>query len=560
MNSDSDSYNRNNLINEFSEEGKALGKKIIELIKNGTVSTDLQGIINKISEANRRSIINSHFDYKESFEEFENACPLFCALRSSYERVKNNRGRIDQNQTREAVRILLENGADPNIEAPTEYNGKVMILSVSMLGVACYYTDLPSARLLVDAGANVNYVRDNCSALTVLLDDRSGPSPNNEENGAEDYKLDLIEFLYAKGFNICRTRNMTGHGTEGVMDFFQYATEALRFDKTTRNVALPLILESCYQNLDMVNIRKNGESKIVPKAIYENYQNMERVDEKELTKYKKMYNKLTNSKNEKPVEPKETINVKIEKGEYGDKGSLYDVIGAEYTSAEAVKKNPFMIGLYQELKCPDGTINYKGTCIVQGLIKGDIVDVNGNRMKIPNTNIAHLRKNYPEGTYLAKENKGTYKLDPVNVIEIDENEIEQTNKRKFDTLQEGQEQTTSINLYENWRSIVDKNGQVTHFFNLTFPAMKQSKQNFVMIKNSNGTINEELVSKFIPVTEEEYNKILEETQNKRFKQDAGKRTRKRSKNKKINRVTKKRGLKRITKKKRNINRKSNKNK
>ncbi|MEN9332342.1 MAG: hypothetical protein RLZZ94_1432, partial [Bacteroidota bacterium] len=34
--------------------------------------------------------------------------------------------------------------------------------------------------------------------------------------------------------------------------------------------------------------------------------------------------------------------------------------------------------------------------------------------------------------------------------------------------------------------------------------MKQSKQNFVMIKNSDGTINEDLVNRFIPVTEAEY--------------------------------------------------------
>ena len=74
--------------------------------------------------------------------------------------------------------------------------------------------------------------------------------------------------------------------------------------------------------------------------------------------------------------------------------------------------------------------------------------------------------------------------------------------------------------------------------------MKQSKQNFVMIKNRNGTINEELVKKFQSVTEEEYNEL----NSKRFKQNAGKRSRRQSKrrikNKKISsRITKKRRFK-----------------
>lgn len=209
------------------------------------------------------------------------------------------------------------------------------------------------------------------------------------------------------------------------------------------------------------------------------------------------------------------INVKVQKGEDGDKGSLYDVINSEYVSAQSVSQNPAMIGLYQELpeKCADGFINYKGTCIVEGLIKGDVVDVVGTRINIPNINLSKLKRKHSIGTFLAKQNEsGSYELHPVEVAEMDDDDDDdiQTNKRKLDTP------APTINPYANWRSIVDKNGVVTHFFNLTFPAMKQSKQNFVMIKK-NGNIDETLVNKFIPVTEEEYENILKASSNKRFK-------------------------------------------
>jgi hypothetical protein len=544
---------------------KELTKRLLKFKRENFDENEVRELISSYSP----EVLNSRFRYEKSFETFNGASCLFVVIERMRPDIVDN-----------VVRILLESGADPNIAPPNDfYGGGDYLKNQSILGLACYVGYYPIVEMLLDAGADVNSVRGSENVITVILDKRAG---GHYHHSRFNNVNQIIPLLYERGFNICLTEvpesvrnNRTGLYQGDIVyheiDMLERAIKLLQYYDDKAKIALPLILNSCYRDLIKIPIK----GKMLPRALYRNkaldemdsFENARRSGINPSKILIEMYKKLTKNIIEEPVKP-EDINVKVEKGEYEDKGSLYDVINAEYVSAESIKNNPSMIGLYQELKCPNGSINYKGTCIVEGLIKGDIVDVNGNRMTIPNTNIAYLREKYPAGTYLAKENRGKYKLKPVNVTEIDEpvnvtekdndENVRKADKRKFDTLQEGKEQVNQINPYENWRSIVDKNGQVTHFFNLTFPAMKQSKQNFVMIKNSNGTINEDLVNKFIPVTEAEYNELLK---NKRFKQNAGKRTKRRSKNKKVSsRITKKRRLKRITKRRRNIKRKSIKNK
>jgi hypothetical protein len=549
---------------------KELTERLLKFKRENFDENEVRELISSYSP----EVLNSRFRYEKSFETFNGASCLFVVIERMRPDIVDN-----------IVRILLESGADPNIAPPNDFgHGSDNLKNQSILGLACYIGYYPIVEMLLDAGADVNSVRGSENVMTIILDERAG---GHYHRSRFNNVNQIIPLLYERGFNICLTEvpesvrnNRTGLYQGDIVyheiDMLERAIKLLKYYDNKAKIALPLILDSCYRDLIKVPFKVNGEIKMLPRALYtsklyenkplndmDSFENDRRSKEIPSKILIKQYKKLTKNIIEEPVKPEdiETINVTVEKGEYGDKGSLYDVIGAEYVSAESIKNNPSMIGLYQELKCPTGSINYKGTCIVEGLIKGDIVDVNGNRMTIPNTNIAYLREKYPAGTYLAKENRGKYKLQPVNVTEIDEpvkdNEenVRKADKRKFDTLQEGEEHVNQINPYENWRSIVDKNGQVTHFFNLTFPAMKQSKQNFVMIKNSNGTINEDLVNKFIPVTEDEYNELIK---NKRIKQNAGKRT---SKNKKVSsRITKKRRLKRITKRRRNIKRKSIKKK
>jgi hypothetical protein len=538
---------------------KELTKRLLKFKRDNFDENRVRQLISSYSP----EVLNSRFRYKESFETYNGASCLFVVLHE-----------MEPNIVDTIVRILLESDANPNIAPPNDfYGGSDYLTNHSILGLACYVGYRPIVEMLLDAGANVNSVRGSENVMTIILDKRAG---SYYERRGFDNVNEIIPLLYERGFNICLTEvpesvrnNITGLYQGDIVyheiDMLERAIKLLRYYDNKAKIALPLILNSCYRDLIKIPIK----GKMLPRALYKNreldemddFENTIRSGVKPSKILKDIYNKLIKNIIEEPIKPEdiETINVKVEKGEYGDKGSLYDVIGAEYVSAESIKNNPFMIGLYQELKCPTGSINYKGTCIVEGLIRGDIVDVNGNRMTIPNTDIAYLRKKYPAGTYLAKENRGKYKLEPVNVIELDDDEqqtdnVRKADKRKFDTLQEGKSSSNKINPYENWRSIVDKNGQVTHFFNLTFPAMKQSKQNFVMIKNSDGTINEELVNRFIPVTEGEYDELL---QNKRFKQNAGKRSKRRSIKRNVNnRKTKKRKLIKITKRRRNIKRKS----
>ena len=61
-------------MNDFSEQAKNLGIKIIKLIENGNVSRDLPGIIQNIPAENRKNIINSHFNEHRDFFNWENAC------------------------------------------------------------------------------------------------------------------------------------------------------------------------------------------------------------------------------------------------------------------------------------------------------------------------------------------------------------------------------------------------------------------------------------------------------------------------------------------------------
>lgn len=538
---------------------KELTERLLKFKRDNFNENEVRELISSYSP----EVLNSRFRYKKSFETFNGASCLFVVIERMRPDIVDN-----------VVRILLESGADPNIAPPNDFGFTGDIKNHSILGLSCYVGYYPIVEMLLDAGANVNAIRGSENVMTVILDKRAG---GHYHHSRFNNVNQIIPLLYERGFNICLTEvsesvrnNRTGLYQGDIVyheiDMLERAIKLLQYYDDKAKIALPLILNSCYRDLIKVSLK----GKMLPRALYRNkaldemdsFENARRsgiIPSKILIE---MYKKLTKNIIEESVKP-EDINVKVEKGEYGDKGSLYDVIGAEYVSAESIKNNPSMIGLYQELKCPNGSINYKGTCIVEGLIKGDIVDVNGNRMTIPNTDIAYLRKKYPVGTYLAKENRGKYKLEPVNVTEIDEpvNVIEKDNeenvrkadKRKFDTLQEGEDQANQINPYENWRSIVDNNGQVTHFFNLTFPAMKQSKQNFVMIKNSDGTINEAFVNRFIPVTEAEYNELLK---SKRFKQNAGKHSIKRRSKRYINNRKTKKGLKRITKRRRNIKRKS----
>jgi hypothetical protein len=538
---------------------KELTERLLKFKRENFDENEVRELISSYSP----EVLNSRFRYKKSFETFNGASCLFVVI---------ERMRPDIVET--VVRILLESGADPNIAPPNDFGFTGDIKNQSILGLACYVGYYPIVEMLLDAGANVNTIRGSENVMTVILDKRAG---GHYHRSRFNNVNQIIPLLYERGFNICLTEvpesvrnNRTGLYQGDMVyheiDMLERAIKLLEYYNDKAKIALPLILNSCYRDLIKIPIK----GKILPRALYKNnaldemddFENVLRSKIKPSKILIEMYKKLTKNIIEEPVklEDIETINVNIEKGEYGDKGSLYDVIGAEYVSAESIKNNPSMIGLYQELpeKCQDGSRKYKGTCIVKELIKDDIVDVNGNRMTIPNTNIAYLREKYPAGTYLAKENRGKYKLEPVKITEIDDTEkdneenVRKADKRKFDILQEGEDQANQINPYENWRSIVDNNGQVTHFFNLTFPAMKQSKQNFVMIKNTNGTINEALVNRFIPVTEAEYDELLK---NKRFKQNAGKRSRRRIKRYVNNRKTKK-GLKRITKRRRNIKRKS----
>ncbi len=552
---------------EWNTPNALAAKELTERLLKFKMENFNENEVRELISSYSPEVLNSRFRYEKSFETFNGASCLFVVIERMRPDIVDN-----------VVRILLESGADPNIAPPNDFGLIGDIKNQSILGLACYVGYRPIVEMLLDAGADVNFVRGSENVMTVILDKRAG---GHYHHSRFNNVNQIIPLLYEQGFNICLTEvpesvrnNRTGLYQGDMVyheiDMLERAIELLRYYDDKAKIALPLILNSCYRDLIKIPIK----GKMLPRALYKNkalnkmdsFENARRSGIMPSKILKDIYNKLTKNIIEEPIKPEdiETINVKVEKGEYGDKGTLYDVIGAEYVSAESIKNNPSMIGLYQKLKCPTGSINYKGTCIVEGLIRGDIVDVNGNRMTIPNTDIAYLRKKYPVGTYLAKENRGKYKLEPVNVTEIDDDEeqtkkdndenVRKADKRKFDTLQEGEQQANQINPYENWRSIVDNNGQVTHFFNLTFPAMKQSKQNFVMIKNTDGTINEELVNRFIPVTEAEYDKLLK---NKRFKQNAGKRTiKRRSKRYVNNRKTKKRMFKRITKRRRNIKRKS----
>lgn len=556
-----DEIERNNP--EWKTPNALAAKELTERLLNFNRENFNENEVRELISSYSPEVLNSRFRYEKSFETFNGASCLFVVIERMRPDIVDN-----------IVRILLESGADPNIAPPNDFgHGSDKLKNQSILGLACYVGYYPIVEMLLDAGADVNSVRGSENVMTVILDERAG---GHYHRSRFNNVNQIIPLLYERGFNICLTEvsesvrnNRTGSYQGDIVyheiDMLERAIKLLKYYDNKAKIALPLILNSCYRDLIKIPIKVNGKIKMLPRALYKNRE-LDEMDDFEFTKrsgvkpskiLKDIYNKLKKNIIEEPIKPEdiETINVKVEKGEYGDKGSLYDVIGAEYVSAESIKNKPSMIGLYQELKCPTGSINYKGTCIVEGLIKGDIVDVNGNRMTIPNTNIAYLREKYPAGTYLAKENRGKYKLEPVKVTEIDDNEenVRKADKRKFDTLQEGEQQANQINPYENWRSIVDKNGQVTHFFNLTFPAMKQSKQNFVMIKKEDGTINEELVNRFIPVTEAEYDELL---QNKRFKQNAGKRSKRRSKRYVNNRKTKKRKLIKITKRRRNIKRKS----
>jgi hypothetical protein len=289
---------------------KNLANQIHSLIENARVEEELPGIIAAIPEENRREIINSRFYSKQSFETLIGASCLYLAIDDVDEYI-NGRPRdrrIDATFARAAVRILLENGANPNIETPTD-GGHRTIKELSILGIACYKGNLPIVTMLLNAGADVNFMRDSENVMTVLLDNRAGPTPEEKEKGAVDNVNEIIPLIYQHGFNICMTQvpesvrnNRTGLYEGDVVyhnvDMFERATKLLKFNSNKAQIALPLILRSCYRDLVKIPIRVRGETKELPRAIYKN----DNLTGEMLTEMKRLYNSLI--KQDQPAVPR----------------------------------------------------------------------------------------------------------------------------------------------------------------------------------------------------------------------------------------------------------------
>jgi hypothetical protein len=282
-------------------DGKTLATNIKDFVERGVVSEELSNLINSIPVSNRQNVINSHFETSVNNIKYRNASPLFIAIAClrSVINIQGQQPRIEPNQARTAVRILLENGADPNITAPTNRS----LTDVSMIGCACYYTDFPTVELLYNFGANINATRYNSNALTVLLDRESKPNGDQISMGAEDQRLAILEFLFQKGFNICSTQSASSYTTEqfhdAIVSMFLYATAALQFElnRVFKKRALTLILEHCYQSLPLSRFRVGQQIKELPKSIYNNI----RLNPDEITYYGQLYESLIRNNMNTPV-------------------------------------------------------------------------------------------------------------------------------------------------------------------------------------------------------------------------------------------------------------------
>ena len=516
-------------MSDIITNGKTLGLLILELIEKRTVARYLPRILASIPEENKHAIINSHFTFKRKYLStvWQNASPLFIALSLVHELINMNDGRgerVDESQSIEAVRLLLENGADPNIEAPI--NRLIRDLSpVSMLSVACEKCNLQLVELLVNAGANVNFENNMASkpnefkpknALSKLL--QSHVSLYHGERGASYNKLEIIQYLYDHGFNLCRAYS---ERHDKIVDLFTFA--ATYADTEEIDVALPLILRSCYRNLDMTRNRSGGfyrdrNGDTVPAAFY--YKN--NLTKEQIKRYTAMYNELiANTENQVIDEPLETIEV--------EDNAFHDIIDLEDIGVEETKKRGF--GLLQQLedKCPDGTAKYKGTCMTPTYVKSGLkinnndseygtLDVQGNKVPIKIDKWLYKSQNAPEPkTFLLKPTKNLnnpmdpeyYQLKPVNVIE---------------KINNGPMSSAS----DIWYGITNSAGEVTHYFNINDPESTK----IPITNDSNVKISKTM-------TETEYNNYVSSGSNKKYKKAGSKSRKAGSKSKKARKTHKK---------------------
>lgn len=273
-------------------DGLTFAQQMVKFIKNNTVAEELPNLIRSIPEGDRLNIINSHFEFRDrlSGQMDPNYSPLFVAIRELYSGYKTPPNyysiKPDPDRVRTAVRILLDNGADPNI-APADS----MYVNVSALATACGIGDLATVQLLFERGANINAERYGINAMTLLVDldikhyEVAIPygisiSFNTQQEEIDYYRnleqsiIDTMHFLFANGFNKCKTAYPDSRRDGRKMELFKYVekklTYASRYYGRIRPAALRIILENCYRELELVEVNYNGERRLLPACIWNN--------------------------------------------------------------------------------------------------------------------------------------------------------------------------------------------------------------------------------------------------------------------------------------------------
>lgn len=328
-------------------------KKFIQLAAQQNFEMSFRKLINILPADRKAQILNTKYTYKENpYKEIPTCC-LLSAVIALDEKVYNIYGDyngktentvLNPDLARTAVRILLENGANPNI-LDTDKN------YVSILCIACEYGDLQIVRSLLDAGANVNYMNADTSinessgatAMSSLFQYTHDFNAIHTKKVVND-KKQIVDLLYERGYNLCKAnkqKHLITFAIRSLANYFYNIDEKENDTKKALLYALPLFFAKCF---DTFNDKVSYDS--------ESYHpDKNRRDEalikKLITKYKNLANSL------QPIDLIATPNEVIVDINDNVPTELDDIIEAETDVNEATCKER---GFIVTIKTPEGYV------------------------------------------------------------------------------------------------------------------------------------------------------------------------------------------------------------